>query len=58
MGGFSAENSDLIKQECETYRSVTCNPQDKYRTADGSCNNKVINENQILSSPSQAGLMW
>jgi len=39
--GFSAENSDLIKQECETYRSVTCNPQDKYRTADGSCNNKV-----------------
>lgn len=38
--GFNAINSASIKIECEKYNSVTCNPQEKYRTADGSCNNR------------------
>jgi len=38
--GLDGANSNSIKQECEKYNSVKCNPQEIYRRADGSCNNR------------------
>lgn len=38
--GFNGDNSNSIKQECAKFYSIRCNPQDKYRKADGSCNNR------------------
>ena len=33
--------SNSIKEQCQKYNSIRCNPQEKYRKADGSCNNRV-----------------